>query len=303
MDRLSIDSKNAIHNVAAHLPVIAYIERRPHKTRAEEIGVSRLLLKMKELVRPMAQIELMCGLSLKEEPIHAMAQVQYVEKTWAGYYVDAAISRLRDQDRARWEQFVHKIAASALAERKAPPSTWRWRPQIVTVGGSLPAAVRSELQHQQILIHHVASIARAMTLLPRRPDILIVDSSICRVDIRNLCEELGVRDGAPDLMFLVEYATEKEMDAYLAAGATRLVLKPANQHMLVHRIKAALVERAELQTAAYASARTLSSVAQSGEPSASDSGADFVGSEMSFWASLRQHLRGFVHHALHGASP
>lgn len=304
MDRLSTTSRNAIHNVAAHLPVVASINGSHFKMRAEEIGVFRMLIKSKQAVRPLDKIEIMCGIDPDDEPVYATVQAQYVEKTWSAYYIDAAILKLRPQDCARWERFVARTAASVPAAAQSGEfelSGWRTRPHLVTLGGSLPMAVRNELRQLGILVHHANSTARALALLARRPDILVADSSLHPVDIRSLCEQVSGREGAPDLMFIVEYASEAELESFLSAGATRIVLKPSNQHMLVHRIKAALIERAELQTAAFSSARTLTPVEQAEQrlrPESSSSAPPAT----RFWASLRWQLRGFMPQALRGST-
>jgi CheY-like chemotaxis protein len=255
--------------------------------RAEEISSTRVFLRTKQFVRPHDELKLKCWLDTQEDPVVAVVKAHYVEKSWSGYLVDAVIEKMSSYDRRRWEEAVSRSTASHL-DLSAPLRLLnrQRRPQVLWAGCSISAKLGEALREKGLCVQQTRNTAEALAQLARRPDVLVADTTSLGVDGLPLCQQVERSADVPNLLILVEYASEKEMDGYLQAGAGRVILKPCDQDTLVQRILTTVIERIELQTAAFTSCTTLPNRYQPQEGPRSQEKP-----RSGFWASLKGHLR------------
>ncbi len=285
---LSEPAQNSRWTIPTDVLTYGCVRNRECSMRAEAIGVARLSLRSQQPLSPLEQMELRIFIEPTEAPIFALARAEYVEKTWAGYWIDAMFCTISNSDKERLAQFLIKGKDGCADASTSPVRCRGQRSKLMTLGVSFPPAVRNVLQARGFTIHHASNMKQAMSLLSQGQDILVTDNSIPSVSITDLCQKLNTCKGAPDLLCLVEYATDQEVEEFLSAGAARIVWKPSSYKTLVERIMTTLAERTELQTAAYSSATTLSSRDWYGSAKSMSQAR-----KKSFWSNLRNHLRGF----------
>jgi CheY-like chemotaxis protein len=297
MDPSTLESTTQ-HSISTDLLTVGFVRGHQHRMHAEEISASRILLRAKQAIRPLDPIELMWWIDDDEEPLCCLAQVQYVERTWGGFRVDAVFQQMAQRDRVRWERYVKRAedAHPDLGSGLFLPWPGRRRPQLLTIGNILPAAVCAALREAGVMVHQAKTMARALQMLSGRPDIIVADASSSAVSGVPLCQNVSAAPEAADVLLFVEYASEQDFERYLEAGAARVILKPCNQATLLQRIRTTLVERTELQTAAYASASTLQPVAAL--PKLPPRPPANPRPRKSFWSGLRGKLRDLAIHAL-----
>lgn len=288
MRRIEMNSSCPFRYVPVDFSAMAAIGDKACRMHVEALGPSRVFLRGDHHMKPLDRLAFVCWPEPESEPVYAFARIHSVERSWAGYLYEALFLDISERD---WRRLDMRYRQGALAQGNVDPALsqldQRWQPQVLVIGSAVSPAICATLRELGLTVQQVPKMAGALKRLAHGPEVVIANSG--DLDCLALCQKLATAASTPDLLLLVDYASEQELDAYLSAGAARIILKPCEQETLVQRIVTALIERAELRTAAHSSAATLPSdeYPQSRPQSKPQPAAT---RKPSWWRELRSHI-------------